>query len=361
MWFVDAFAGEGRDHTGRPGSPLIAAQIALDLLADRSGTSDHIPMRILAIEKDRRAFEVLESNLGDLVARDSRIAEARCGTLHEFLPKFADFVGTKPVLYFLDPCGVDGLNVDDLPHALQGPHNEIFALFSDVGAHRLHATLVTPERDVELEAEQIRLAPMLFPDMTETEAQARRLEVERSNQALRATRDASERILAQALSAEAIPEVTAADPDDRLRVLTRIFMQKLQHAGARHVLAFPVRNNHNARVYQLVYATKSKAGLRAMKEAMHAALRTSSLPDEARQAIELELSLHVESIVSDVVHHFTGQVVRWTGDKNRGDVVSVRRFLLEDTPVFPNQFKAVRAALVDAGYAIEKQPLVFQF
>ncbi len=101
VWFIDAFAGEGKDRTDNPGSPLIAAQLAEPFESDRQGV-----MRILAIEKDPERCDRLEENLRKYT--DAKIAHVRCGTLEERIDRVMDHIGAKPALFFLDPFGIEG-------------------------------------------------------------------------------------------------------------------------------------------------------------------------------------------------------------------------------------------------------------
>jgi three-Cys-motif partner protein len=362
VWFVDAFAGEGGDKKGNPGSPVIAARIAEVIArrfsADRSGQP---PMRVLAIEKDKERFQKLCEAMKPFTAPNANLALLRNGTLTQRLDGFMSHVNNAPALFFLDPFGVDGLLVDDLPKLLSGPHNEVFALFSDVGAKRLHATLMTEERDIDYEVFQVLSTPSLFPEFDEEAAERKRKEVERSTDALKATQAASQRILAEALGPDAVAEVNATPADERPRKLTQIYMRRLREGGARHVISFPVRDSRNAAVYQLVHASKSKQGLRTMKESMYAALNGSGLPEEVRASIHYELSGNEQEVVRELARRFAGRELRWTIDNDRGKVETVKKYLLEDTPIFPTQFGKIKAELVAAGFQTSTKPLTFKF
>jgi three-Cys-motif partner protein len=362
VWFVDAFAGEGGDRHGHPGSPIIAASIAQGVLRRRGETArSEAPMRVLAIEKDERRFSRLHDAMVPYIESRPAIAILRHGTLHERIDGFIKHVGRNPVLTFLDPFGVDGLLVEDLPKLLAGPNNEIFAMFSDVGATRLHATLLSENRDVEFEVNQVLASPSLFDDFTAEDASAKRAEVERSNHARRATQAASDRILTEALGPGALERINAVPDEERRPELVRLYMEKLRESGAKYVLSLPIRDSSNARVYQLVHASKAKPAVRTMKESMSAALNGSSLPEKVRRTIQTELQLDRSKVIKEISEHFAGQTVRWTDDKGRGETASVRGFLLEDTPAFPWQFEEIKQSLIGAGLTAEKRPLSFSF
>lgn len=356
VWFVDGFAGEGQDKRGNPGSPLIAARIAEPFEMDGQGV-----MRVLAFEKDPGRCERLQEVMRPYTDGDPPIAYIRCGVLADRIEGLMQHIGDKPALFFLDPFGVDGILVDLLPKALRGPQNEVFALFADVGATRLHAVLVAPGRDPDAEEEAVRAAPSLFEEWTEEEAARRRVEAERSLRALQATQAPSERILTEALGPGAIEELEGLPDEERREHLTRIFMRRLLSAGAAYVLSLPVRDEANQRMYQLVYATKSAAGLRTMKEAMDSALRNAPLPEESVESMWAELRGNEVAVAGELARHFSGREVRWTEKKDRGDADTVRRYLLEQTAIFPMQFDAVKARLEQAGYLSAKRPLRLRF
>ncbi|HEU0013682.1 MAG TPA: three-Cys-motif partner protein TcmP [Longimicrobium sp.] len=353
VWFVDAFAGEGQDKKGNPGSPLISAQLAEPFENDGQGV-----MRILAIEKDEARFTRLEEVMRPYT--DRKIAYVRDGTLAERVDKFMGFIGDKPALFFLDPFGVEGLLVDLLPKLLRGPQNEVFALFADVGANRLHAVLMAEGKNPDQEEQAVRATPSLFSQFEEEDAQRARVAAEKSLRALRATQDASERILSEALGPSTLEELAAVPEHERREWLVHRYMRRLFESGARYVLALPVRDASSQRVYQLVYATKSAVGLRTMKEAMDSALRHTTLPDESKELILAELRGNEDAAVRELARYFAGREVRWTEDKDRKSD-TVKRYLLEQTALFPMQFSKVQQCLAETGFVASKRPLTLRF
>ncbi len=358
VWFVDAFAGEGQDQKGNPGSPLIAAQIAESLLERHPDKR----MQILAIEKDRARYDRLRAAMKPYTDRSPAVAHVRHGILKEYLGGFMRHVADDPALFFLDPFGVDGMLVDLLPTALSGPQNEVFALFSDVGAKRLHGVLVAEGRNPDEEVEKVLARPSLFPEYDAEDAARQRVDAERSAHALRTTQDPAERILTEALGPGTIDQVTAAPEDERRELLARIYMRRLHEAGAAYVLSLPVRDATNQRQYQLVYATKSGAGLSAMKVAMDSALRNAPLPGDSVEAIRAELQGNEGAVVRELGRHFAGREVRWTEGRDRGTADTVKRYLLERTAVFPMQFSEVKRRLAQEGWTTTKnRALYLQF
>ncbi len=184
IWFVDAFAGEGADKKGNPGSPLIAAKMARDVVQTlrRSGKPSDADIRIIAIEKNTSRFGILKSVMEPYAAGADAIARLHHGTLAEIIDDLMTEVGQEPALFFLDPFGVEGLLSELLPPALLGPHNEIFALFSDIGAVRLHAVIATSERDADREVMEVLAQRNLFVEeetRTEEEKKGRSREEHR--------------------------------------------------------------------------------------------------------------------------------------------------------------------------------------
>lgn len=361
IWFIDGFAGEGQDQAGNPGSPLIAAKIAHDILKQKGPRDGDGPMRVIAIEEDESRFEKLRELLAPYTHIEPTVAYAAHGTLSDHIDKIAPGLGASPALYFLDPYGIKGLRHEHYEEALRGPQNELFVLFSDTGAHRLHATLLSSGRDLDLELADLRQQPGLFPSLDREQEERAAEEVERSNRALEVTRNAARRYLANALG-EDIDELAAGEDAQRqAEDLTRLFMARLQGAGAEFVLRFPMRNEQNSRIYQLVYATKSAVGLRAMKEAMHHGLNSGRLPEEAGEAIRDDLRLEIADVVDMIRSRFAGKEVRWTQNRDRGSADTVKRFLFEETPAFPWQFDDIKTALEEAGYRQAGRTIQYNF
>jgi hypothetical protein len=233
-------------------------------------------------------------------------------------------------------------------------------LFADVGANRLHAVLMAEGRDPDAEEEVLRAAPSLFPEFVEEDVDRSRAAAERSQRALRSTQDASDRILSEALGPGTLKEAALVPEHARREWLVRRYMRTLVDAGARYVLALPVRDASSQRVYQLVYATKSAVGLRTMKEAMDSALRSTSLPDESTELIRAELRGNEDAVVRELSSHFAGCEVRWTEEKDRR-TDTVKRYLLEQTAIFPMQFPAVLQRLGEAGLVAGRRSITLRF
>lgn len=361
VWFVDAFAGEGVDGSGRPGSPVIAARIAdetTNSLRSKVG-KESVAFNVLAFERDRRRVEKLKAALASFMSGPDPRAVVRHGTLAERIDNFMAYVGNDPSLFFLDPFGVQGLIADLLPKALRGPSNEIFALFSDTGAVRLHAVLAATERNAEREVAELLAQPSLFEEHDVEAAERKRREIERSVAALKFTQPRAREILVGALGEDGLAEIDRTPAYLRPTKFVEIFMRLLASAGARYVIALPIRDSRNKRAYQLVHASKSEQGFRAMKEAMSSALKRSDLPPEVLESITIDTATDLDAAVSAVYDHFRGETVRWSEGTSR-KANTVRNFLLNRTPVFPHELDTVRAKLGEI-YVVQKKPLTYKF
>jgi three-Cys-motif partner protein len=348
LWIVDAFAGSGRDEVGNPGSPVIAATIARDIVAARlAKPASMAVVHVLAIEKDPRRCEELRTNLGEFTSGSPPIAYVREGTLADLIDRVIGHIGDEPALFFLDPFGVDGMQADLLPKIFSGPQNELFALFSDTGAARLHAVLDAEDISADEAVARGMTGPSLFPEFDAEDEAKIRAEAERRAKALGYTRPAAKRILDEAFGGESwLDAIEAVPPEERPLQFVRLYMQLLLRAGANFGIAIPVRDKKNRRVYHLVYASKSAQGFRTMKEAITAALGASNLPAHVRDEMVLDLNVDVASVVEHIAQAFDGQTVRWTDSKSR-HAKTVRNYALEHTGIFPPQCDEIRDALTD--------------
>lgn len=354
-WFVDGFAGEGRDGSGNSGSPLIAAEIAFSLLEERGPTpGGGAPMVVLAIESKPANCKRLQEALQPFASHSPPLARVHCGTMSDKLNDIVRHAKNDPILFFLDPFGLKGIVGDQLPVLLSGSRNEMFVLFSDMGAIRLHATLQSTGGKTDYEIQRIRETPSLFEEF---DAEAIASATERgqlSDAALHRTQESALRILGEILGEEAVATAASIPRDERGAFFTETFMRRLQAAGAQYVISLPVRKATNSPAYQLVFATKSAVGMRTMKEAMHTGISRSGLPVEVKDAIVSAMKFNVEQLLDEVRRHFAGQEVRWSLDYTP----SVRRYLLEETVVFPWQLSEVQAGLVE--HRIRARPITYR-
>lgn len=408
-WFVDAFAGAGRDTTGTPGSPVIAAGIAREINAEKYGIAAGatLPaakgMRVIAIEADRKRYERLVDSMRPYTGETLPVvAHVREGTLPSLLDRMLGHVKTDPALYFLDPFGVDGLDAAVLPRLLQGPHAEILLLFSDEGAVRLagKAGANVPTHE-ELLAERARDHGLfgLVPDLNAELAAADRLAVDRVL-AGHASNGRADEILDRAFGGHAWrAAIDATDREDRQERFIDLYEDLLRHAGAAHVLRFAVSTEARRHKYTLLHASKQVRAFAAMKDAMHRAYlrRRPDAPEPAPtlfgllgdapgaasggappapgsvngegaptsdtepvvEAAVTREARQIERAVDTIAAHFAGQAaVRWTDKPPAG---TVQQYALEYTPILKHQFPALQQALEHRGYLSRKTPATYAF
>jgi three-Cys-motif partner protein len=347
LWIIDAFAGSGQDDSGNPGSPRIAAVIARDIAAARraQAPSSGALVHVIAIEKDSTRAEELGANMAEFTEGTPQIAYVRCGTLAELVDRMMPRLGHEPALFFLDPFGVEGMQAELLPKILAAPHNELFALFSDTGAARLHSVLDAEDESPDEAVAREMPGPSLFPDFDAEDEVRIRTAAEKRARALGYTRPAAKRILDEAFGGDSwLQAIEAVEPSERPLEFVRLYMQLLRGAGGKFVIAIPVRDDRNRRVYHLVYASKSSQGFRTMKESIATALGASDLPERVREEMVLELSVDVGRTVDQIARVFAGREIPWTNSKDRR-AQTVRNYVLEHTGVFPPQCDEIRDAL----------------
>lgn len=357
LWFIDAFAGAGRDSTGAPGSPVIAAEIATAINAEHFSlpVSKHEGMRVIATEADADRFQQLQRNL-----EPYSIAHAREGTLANILQPLLEHVGNDPAFYFLDPFGVGGLDAGVLPSILRGPRTEVMLLFSDEGAIRLagKATANVPSRE-ELLARR-RTNPTVFGEDFDLEAEEEgRAAVERVLSGHQSNTRALE-ILNTAFGGDqwkSILETVA--PDGRREAFVTLYEQVLRDAGATHVLRFAVTTGQGRHKYTLLHASKSERAFAAMKEAMHRTRRQQPTAEAPPTLFDSEPDLgplfsgsaNVVAAADQVVQHFNGRSVRWTENEYSAD--TIQHFARDKTALFPHEYKLLRSELERRGFGMK--------
>jgi three-Cys-motif partner protein len=347
IWFVDAFAGAGRDQTGQPGSPLIAAQIARDLNAKHfpQGIDSKRGMHILAIEWDPELFRLLKENLAQFANGKAACAHVRPGTLEDFIDRFLEHVGSDPVLFFLDPFGVDGLSAALIGRLLANDRNEALVLFHDEGAVRLHgkASTEVPDED-ELLDKKLDERAFAHESLFGPEDTLRQRE-----EAMAAAREAVARSLAGHKSnpqAKAIldkayggdwwhRELDGMAPALRQTRARQLYQDRvLRFRGASYVLPFSIDTERGRHKYYLLHASQHPRAFAAMKDAMHRA--------RSKQGTQVELTTNtdVEVVANAVAAHFAGQTVRWSGDG------SVQEYALAHTALWMHERGALKGELV---------------
>jgi three-Cys-motif partner protein len=345
---VDAFAGAGRDAAGNDGSPLIAVKRAGEVMVEvreRAARTRNAEIHVFAIENNRTRFRQLEQTLEPYRNAAPDLIHVLPGELSDHDDRIREVVGDAPSFYFLDPFGIKGLDAATYPAAFGGPRNEIFALFADIGAIRLHGLVTAGRADATSRVEAILASPGLFPDLDAAEIASAQAAATRVNEALDASAPASRAHLTRALGSDQwVTEVGRAPASERPNVFLRLFREALIAGGARNILTVPMRNDLGRHVYALVHASKSIAGLIAMKESVSTGLRSHLLSEPARAAMRRDLAVDIPSLVDVIQRQLASLTVFWA-EKNTG----LRDLLLAHTGLFQFQMDEMKAELRQRG------------
>lgn len=104
LMFVDGCAGAGRYADGRPGSPLIAAEMNND-----PSPSKRWALKVVAFEQDADTFLQLQKNLEPWTSRTPPLAFTFDIPFAEGVAKLEPLLRDVPTLYFIDPYGMADL------------------------------------------------------------------------------------------------------------------------------------------------------------------------------------------------------------------------------------------------------------
>jgi three-Cys-motif partner protein len=372
LWFVDAFAGAGRDEQGTPGSPVIAAEIAIEInkvhYAKPGKTSG---MRVLAIEADQGRYEQLSKALESY----SAVAEVRPGSLKDIIGKVMPFLEQHdaPALFFLDPFGVHGLDATLLPQIFQVKRTEILLLFSDEGAVRLagKAEAKVPTRGELLAQRQD--GRLSFGDESDAKLEEQdRLDVEKIL-AGHASNPRAAEILNLTFGGKdwrGIIENTPAP--QRRQAFVNLYKEVLTDAGAKYVLPFAVTTENGRHKYTLMHASTHSSAFAAMKDAMHRAHKQraeSQKGDDLFGLLGLDTSqaepdptfssgADIREVAAQATREFHGKTVRWTG---RPADETLSEYLLRHSPLLKHELPMLESELTRGGYLVSTSPRTYKF
>lgn len=360
IYFVDAFAGEGRDENGNAGSPLIACMIAGQVRGFFMERGIEVELRVIAIEKGRDRHKALCEVLRPFGPDGQQCVTVYRGVLADHINEIERAIGSAPTLYFLDPFGVSGLDASMYRRMLTGGHNEIFALFADVGATRLHGLVIAENGDVDRQLARLEARPTLFPEIDAHERAGVERKIAQRDQAIDATREASEEHLTRALgSVDWLKALEGVASEDRPDAFLRLFVTQMVRSGARRVITLPMRNTDGRRVYSLVHASRSAKGYVAMKEAIHQGLRAGdTLPEEVCQRIREDLSVPIAPFADFVAAEYAEREMSWS---DVGKASGLKSLLLENTSIFPFQMDDLKAEFKRRGYQLPGRAIVYSF
>ncbi len=132
LYYIDGFAGRG--YYGRPnepqlpGSPIRAAQLAQKIREENRSYT----LRCVNVESDRERYEQLVEATKPYDAFTTNL----CGPFVSQVDTLLRIVGTKPVLCFLDPFGIDGMDMSAVARLIRRPAPTDVLVRFDVGEAR---------------------------------------------------------------------------------------------------------------------------------------------------------------------------------------------------------------------------------
>lgn len=136
IWVLDGFAGQGAyqpDAGGRiqPGSPLVAAQWAREIELHRG----HPLLHTINVERDGPTFDTLRRHLAPYQALTTNLH----GEFEARLDEVLAMTGRDPAFFFLDPFGVNGIEIELIERILRRPSRktELLIHFSDRSFKRM--------------------------------------------------------------------------------------------------------------------------------------------------------------------------------------------------------------------------------
>lgn len=339
VFFVDGFAGAGQDSLGNPGSPVIAATIAQQIRRHFRSTGG--ALRVIAVEANSSNHTRLVPILERFNESDPDCTRTLLGSVSNQIGPITRELGVAPALFFLDPFGLKGLESSSYPVMLRGEHNEVLALFSDVGAIRLRG-VVHATADVEAQLENLRLSPSLFPELDEQTSQELKSSIDRHQEWIDQLQPAARAAISTALGeTNWIHDLRESSTQEARTELIGRFVRRLLVSGANHALVVPMRGASGVHKYCLVHVSKSVKGYTTMKEAVSQSLNREDFVGEMRERIRQDLSVSLPQVWQVLLSRFGGQTVRWSESER----VSVRPFLLEETSVFHFQCSEIKEEL----------------
>jgi len=140
VFYVDGFAGAGQLDDGSKGSPLVAAELAVNpLQKSRQGV-----LHCINVEADAKTFENLERATAEYV-RIKRVKNFP-GSFQQRLPDILSEIGDHTTFFFIDPFGTEGVEVDTLKAiASRRGKTEILVRYDDTRVKRLISWAVNNE------------------------------------------------------------------------------------------------------------------------------------------------------------------------------------------------------------------------
>jgi len=363
-WFIDAFAGEGKDEHGNAGSPIIACRVSRRLagyLAER--LQPPVPqLNIVAIEHRKKTFDALKAaTFAFTQSVGGNCLQLRKGKLEQFLEEImAMGLINDPKLFFLDPFGMQGLDASVVQKVLQRSKYELLALFCDSGAVRLDGaaqaqTRQRATRSLISDTQNGDLFDVLGPTIPTAHTSDNLAPDDASEP------PATEVILRAAFANrfESVRRAVEMSPvNGRRATWMREYVAALRAWGATHVLSFSVVDEREHHKYYLVHAAKNAKAISAMKDAIRSATNQRARQPGHQTAMLYASTVNVQDVLAALAKHFVGEDVRW---HNVNDIHTVQQFLLRETDALHSDLPVIKTALRTKGWLVTAKPATYRF
>lgn len=345
-WFIDAFAGAGRDNDGNPGSPLIACRVSRRVVGFLSARLSPPPsLRVIAIESNPKRFQALQAATTDFCQdRGGNCLQLICGSLDAHLDKImASGSPTEPKLFFLDPFGVQGLDATVVQRIFTRRRYEALILFADSAAVRLDGAARVERNQPTPPA---AAAPTLFDEL----APAPPADIDSVTDKDIDFAPPNETILRTAFGAEFDSARALANSSEHPRLAwMQAYVVALHKWSATHVLPFSVVDEAEQHRYYLIHAATHGMATEKFKDAIRTAMNRRAA-DAASQTSMLYVSaISTRECVAAVHGRFAGKTVRW---QNGDDSETIRTFLLRETAALHSDLRQVQDALDRTGWRV---------
>lgn len=232
VWIVDGFAGSGAYRSGQSGSPRVAAVWAREEEVRRG----HPLVRCINVERDPECFDQLEHNLAPWKHLVSNLP----GAFADRLDGILDRLGRDPAFFFLDPFGVNGIEMEVIEKILSRPSRktELLLHFSDKSFKRMAGHSDDDEGDRSSLAIKLAKSKLARLDAVIGTPLWRRWW-----------------------------EGEVADTDAAMEATVQLYLSQLRERGFRYAQQVRMRDALDARPpYRLIFCTESPHGVELMSD-----------------------------------------------------------------------------------------------
>lgn len=136
IFYIDGFAGKGKYEDGSKGSPLIAANHAKRVKAEKR----RFTLRCINVESNKSYFEELQRHTSNL-ERDKLVSNIP-GKFEDSIERILGIIKSSPAFFFIDPFGPSPIKFNVLKPILEREAStELLINFSLIGLQRLAGNL----------------------------------------------------------------------------------------------------------------------------------------------------------------------------------------------------------------------------